>query len=240
MPRSCVQVLTSSQHGADIWFGDPRDPRFRKNNFMQICSSQTEREFIVLCTSFGGCLTVMAEGLADFWSRVLTCARPHDTVTRWPLSFPLGDLSMVLGNYRWDAQREMNCRRVKAKEFDYRALFQCRMATELLVYAYFCMFTFHPAFIAHFKTVTTDLWLSLHPQKPQGSLTASNGQKLMPNLQPSCKFRLFINDHPWLFMIHISDYRAEVRTNTALQSPENPPRLDTLDPAANMRGRSRW
>lgn len=41
-------------------------------------------------------------------------------------------------------------------------------------------------------------------------------------------------------MIHISDYRAEVRTNTALQSPENPPRLDTLDPAANMRGRSRW
>lgn len=78
---------------------------------------------------------------------VLTCARPHDTVTQWPLSLPLGDLSMVLGNYRWDAQREMNCRRVKAKEFDYRALFQCRMATELLVYAYFGMFMFHPAFL---------------------------------------------------------------------------------------------
>lgn len=67
---------------------------------------------------------------------VLTCAtRPHDTVTQWPLSLPLGDLSMVLGNYRWDAQREMNRRRVKAKEFDYRALLQCRMATELLVYS---------------------------------------------------------------------------------------------------------
>jgi len=45
----------------------------------------------------------------------------------------------------------------------------------------------------------------------QGSLTASNGQKLMPNL-----------------------------TNTALQSPENPPRLDTLDPAANMHWVSGW
>lgn len=39
----------------------------------------------------------------------------------------------------------------------------------------------------------------------QGSLTATNGQKLMPNL-----------------------------TNTALHSPENSPRLDTLDPDADM------
>ena len=240
MPRSCVQVLTSSQHGADIWFGDPRDPRFRKKQFhADLQKSNWKRIYSVMHIiwrvphSYG-------RGFGRFLEPgVLTCAtRPHDTVTQWPLSLPLGDLSMVLGNYRWDAQREMNCR-VKAKDFDYRALLQCRMATELLVYAYFCMFTFHPAFIAYFKTVTTLLWLSLHPQKPQGSLTASNGQKLMPNLQPSCKFRLFINDHPWLFMIHMSDYRAEVRTNTALQSPENPPRLDTLDPAANMRGRSR-
>ena len=167
---------------------------------------------------------------------VLTCARPRDTVTTQPsLRRPFnGTWELQVGCTTWDELQESESKRVWLQSFvsvqdGHRAFSVC----------IFWHVSVSSSFLAHFKTVTTHLWLSLHPQKPQGSLTASNGQKLMPNLQPSCKFRLFINDHPWLFMIHISDYRAEVRTNTALQSPENPPRLDTLDPAANMRGRSR-
>ena len=161
-------------------------------------------------------------------------------VTPWPLSLPLGDLSMVLGNYRCDARRESQGELPEFEaEFNYRALFQ-KMVTEFCIcFAYVCMFL---CFIQLSLYISRRL---LPSGERQGSLTASNGQKLMPNLHPSCKFRLYINDLPWSFMIHINDYLitieydcAEVRTNTALQSPENPPRLDTLDPAANMSGRS--
>ena len=109
-------------------------------------------------------------------------------------------------------------------------------------FAYVCLFMLFLCFIQLSLYISSRLPPS---GERQGSLTASNGQKLMPNLHPSCKFRLYINDLPRSFMIHINDYLltieyycAGVRTNTALQSPENPPRLDTLDPAANMRGRS--
>lgn len=119
MPRSCVQVLTSSQHGADIWFGDPRDPRFRKNNFMQICRSQTEREFIVLCTSFGGCLTVMAQGLADFWSQGFWLVHGHVTVTTQPsLRRPFnGTWELQVGCTTWDESQESESKRVWLQSF---------------------------------------------------------------------------------------------------------------------------
>ena len=121
--------------------------QMKKLNHFMICRSQSEREFImiVLFTWLGWCSIVMTQGFAH--------------VTPWPLSLPLGDLSMVLGNYRCDARRESQGELPEFKaEFHYRALFQ-KMVTEfcicLLVYV---VFMFHPAFIVHFKSVATQWW----------------------------------------------------------------------------------